>query len=311
MNDKKKKQLDSNSALLSQGLPFEFLVAKELSNLGFSPKGEYEYYKHNKAKERELFSIDNQALYVDEESKIRIELLLEVKYSNETPWVFFADPNDREYRPQSLNGLIPASLLEFDVIKGIKTKSGIPGGELEYAAYGIEASRKKEDYNRINHACRQLQWAFVDRYISYHSLRAISPLDLDIEFGYQRFFAVVVITNADLLFLNENVTLDQMQGSSLENITTKKDIVPLYRKIDSNLMNEALYEAQRMNTTGTLLSADTRAYFHHKNVHRAFRGTITEAPTIYWITNVSSMHALCQKLKEIAKLWINHKQASA
>lgn len=307
ISNKMNKQ-DSKTKLLSQGLPFEFLVAKELNDLGLEPTGDYEFFKSNKSNERVIFSIDNTATFKDEANKIIIELLVEVKYSNDDPWIFFKDPNKRKYCQQAKNGLIPISLEEFDIQKGLFENKNL---QFEYAAYGLQASSRKEDYNRIIHGCKQLNWAFIDKYISQHSLISITPEDIDIEFGFKRFYAPIIITNADLLMVSDNITLDDLQRKSIDEITSKKEIIPFFQKISSNTKNEAIRESQRLNLLEKTIKIHDTSYFHHNRIGRNLSLVITESPTVYWICNLSSIKNLCQLLLDTAIEWNEYKHASA
>ncbi|TGK08645.1 hypothetical protein EHO58_05490 [Leptospira selangorensis] len=284
-------------------------MAKKLSNLGLSPKGEYEYYKHNNNGDRQLFSIDNQGLLVDEDNKIKIELLVEAKYSKESNWIFFADPNLREYKPNAYCGIVPASILSFDILTKIKTKTDYSEAILEYSAYGIEASKEKENYNRIVSACRQLQWAFVDKYINYHVYRGAIPQTIDIDSGYLKFFAMIILTNAELLKIKDEVTLEQMKTSSIESLVTKEEIIPFFMRIDNDLKNQAVAETQRINAIGVYDNKDVRDYFQQDKIYRSFSGIITEAPTIYWISSIESLDKLCKQLVDYARLWLQYKES--
>jgi hypothetical protein len=207
--------------LLKSGLPLEFEVKKVLDKLGFWSKNEFSYFRENENNILTEFSydIDSEILVADH----CFELLIECKYRDEsTNWLFlpeeyndstrgigttdFRNTNDFFY-PKEYSDL-------FKVLNIIKVSP--------LCSKGIEICTTGQNPKTIDQAISQISYGIVDKVI----LAMEKQLKAEEEELFIYHHVPVIVTTANLLRLNKNVTIESIKAANeIHELSSNHDIL--------------------------------------------------------------------------------------
>lgn len=223
--------------LLKSGLPFEYEVKECFAKHGCTVWDEYSYIKEDENSIEKEFSYDLDANYWP--GGHSVDFMIECKYKTEpTKWFFTPDP----YAYQ--NDLTKNSFFHaVDYFSG----NHFPFNHHPYdnviekplgpfCLKGVEIYKNTSIETNITKAIHQLSYAFIEKLIGSMD----SQLDTDMKLFHKANFIhiPVIITNADLHLINENLTTrDIQQADSIEQISTKHDFLLFHNKIGEHLKN--------------------------------------------------------------------------
>lgn len=221
--------------LLKSGLPFEYEVKECFVKHGCTVWDEYSYLKEDENKIEKEFSYDLDANYWP--GGHSVDFMVECKYKTEpTKWFFTPDP----YAYQSdisgnsifhamdyfSNNWFPFKNPPYD--KVIENPLGA------FCLKGVEVLNNSFQETTITRAIHQLSYAFIEKLITSMD----SQLDTELFHKANFMHIPVIITNADLHLINENLTTKDIQrADTIEQISAKHDFLIFRNKIGGHLMN--------------------------------------------------------------------------
>lgn len=292
-----------SNSLLSSGLPFEFIVSKQLSDLKLSPAGQYTYDKEFDGDFKE-FSIDNIATLVDKDDSRTFELNIECKYNHDSVWVFFRDLNQMVMKPTVLAGIIPADVHKYEIMAKYKDLPGLKKLPLlDYATFGTLTNSKSEQYV-ITKAAKQLQWAFSDRFLKHLSLRDEIPVEYQMDAGFDNFFVPIILTNCPTVVIRNTVSLNDIKTKPISDITDPIDYIALYMEPDLNTRSSALKQYRRIIKPKVLKRLAQQFAMSESDLEQRIVKTLIYHPSTIWVANHEKLDTLLSFLKTQAKYWI-------
>jgi hypothetical protein len=223
--------------LLKSGLPFEYEIKECFVKYSCTVWDEYSYIKADENKIEKEFSYDLDANYWP--GGHSVDFMIECKYKTEpTKWFFTPDPYGYQ------NDLNQNSFMHvMDYFSGNQFPfRHIPYDKViekplgPFCLKGVEIYRDSSLEVNITKAIHQLSYAFVEKLISSMS----SQLDTEVEMFHKTNFihVPVIITNADLYLINENLTTKNIKSAKLiDDISTKHDFLLFHNKIGEDLKN--------------------------------------------------------------------------
>jgi hypothetical protein len=202
--------------LLKSSLPLEQLVAEKLTQLGFFVSGEYTYLRLDEAGLAKEFSVDiDVSRFVPDEERSwgDLNLAIECKYRHRNvSWIF-----GRRVNPELQSvGLVRVhdELTTISIDRDAIDKW--EGGLIE-CEKGIELTQTSNNPHDLEHGLSQLRHASVHRAFKQVSEQAQTLHESDL---LVIFDCPILVTTANLLVLNEGVTLEEIEGAeSLENVS--------------------------------------------------------------------------------------------
>lgn len=218
------------SCFLSSGIPLEHEIAAMLYDLGFHVRGEFPYTRYGQPENSDC-SIDIVAdayLPVKDKNTFRAELIMPIECKYRVPtksWLFMGDHNDGDFSPS-----LPAGMREFPAFTAYKYDE-MP--VIDFSCTASPALKATEINTQtgetqdkdIKHALNQLRYALpslMHRQISING--SCHPRD-----SRPFFIFPILVTNAPLRLMNENMTVESVSSaSSLDEISKAVDCVDLY-----------------------------------------------------------------------------------
>lgn len=296
--------------LLSNGLPYEFIVSKTINELGYYSEGPYEFLKIFSDKAISS-SIDNW-FYVKDSDEIGFEFLIECKFARpEKSWVFFSNVNETMMRPTSLSGIIPSH--GVDPTAGFKTSYLLPRKEplkthiknrdvyLEYMSFGIELDKNSSDNFIIKKAANQLQWALHEKLLRY--IWYLYEVPKDMRNDPIKMLVPVILTNAPLLEIAKDVTLEDLKTKPIHEITKRVEFLPLHVPMSGENLHASL------ETFKYLFTDQFLQYMHQddgvdiEDFTRVTKNILRKLPEIIWVTNDSNLKNFIEYIAVEAKKW--------
>lgn len=289
--------------LLTNGLPFEYVVARTLSEEGLYPKGPYTFHVNFTDKLIES-SIDNVATL--EEGNIAYRMLIECKYANlEKKWVFFREINHPLTIPTSLAGIVPGETHLLDISKSFRinprknVQIKIKKHDVDFAIMGLEVDNAKSDNKIITKACSQLQWATIDMYLKYQLFLYEQPESMRDNNAFTVFIPII-LTNAPLYYLRNDVTLADLSSSPLSAITTKADFVAFYHPLNYENKKAAFSLLGEYFPEKFYKTIKSEYSISEKDLKSQHGYVCSELPAMFWITNPEKLSLLMSFIKEKA-----------
>lgn len=201
----------------------EQIVAEKISLSGIHVLGEFAYLRKNEENNFSEFSVDLRASNLN---KIRedidiwstLELLIECKYASpDVNWIFARYPK--------LEPLTSNCLHNYDFLSSFWIRDTRPITEIEsdaqYVVNGLAITDDFADNKRIKHGLNQLRYA-VPRF-----LEKIASEDLLSDEEHPiRLFAPILVTNAPLRLLRQNVNFEDIRkANSLDDISDIHNVI--------------------------------------------------------------------------------------
>ena len=221
--------------LLKSGLPFEYEVKECFVKNGCTVWDEYSYLKRDENNIEKEFSYDLDANTW--QGGHSIDFMVECKYKTEpTKWFFTPDPYSYQQDLSKNSFFHPVD----HFTKNTFLFSRIPFDNVfeealgPFCLKGVEILRNQPIEVNISRAISQLSYAFIDKVISAFS----SQLDKDVDIFNDSIFLQIpmIITNADLHLINQNITTKEIENAnSIEEISTQHDFVIFHNKIGEHL----------------------------------------------------------------------------
>lgn len=209
------KSTNWKNKLLSSGVPLEHDLSRILADKGFSVSGEYPYTRRNFGDDVDCSTDIKACSYFPlGETEVltgELHLLVECKYrSDEKIWLFTPDVNKADYSPAYPNGIRSFesySTYHFDASRVrnlcIEPVVAMKGLEVNISNGDVHESSIKHGVNQLRYALPSLIHDLIDQNGSSH------PDDC------QPFFVLpILVTNAPLRMLRENVSLESVRGAS-------------------------------------------------------------------------------------------------
>jgi len=224
--------------LLKSGLPFEYEVQECFVERGCTVWGEYTYLREDEEKIKE-FSYDIDANYW--KGGYGLDFMIECKYKiKPTKWFFL--PHRYKYQDELDKNNFFHPLDHFSNYSFIFNK--VPYSDIfenclgPFCLKGIEVFENQYLEKNIRKSICQLAYSFVDRVIEcFDNQLNVSTFKNSIFLNVP-----IIVTNADLYLINEEVTTKQIEvAKSIEEISTKRNFLLFFNKIGSHLKeyNEA------------------------------------------------------------------------
>lgn len=225
------------NALLSSGLPLEYLVAEKLTQQGLQVFGEYSYTRRNEQDINTEFSVDLLAKYLLDDRQCGswgcLDLLIECKYRYcNTKWVFSPHPS---YRSQATNPvIINQDLCTRRISDRFLTNLY---EDLKVCLRGTEfhSGSRKDNPNEISHGLAQLHYAapsLVQRGL-HQQIDAKSDEELQIQAACS-----ILVTTASLHVLRRDASLESFyEASNLVDVAEEVDAL-IVRQIPGPQLQE-------------------------------------------------------------------------
>ncbi|OJY92697.1 MAG: hypothetical protein BGP13_19240 [Sphingobacteriales bacterium 40-81] len=220
--------------LLKSGLPFEYEVKECFAKNNCQVWDEYSYLKPDENNLEKEFSYDIDVNYWDLSGDNSFTFLVECKYKSEpTKWFFMPDPYCFQSELSQNSFLHPID--HFSGKKFLFNKHpyySIQEPLGPFCLKGIEIYQNQYLELNIFKAINQLSFAFVEQVIS--SIQN----QIEVENFYETtFFNIpIIVTNAELYRINENVTTDQIEkAENIDTISAKQDFLLFHNKIGESL----------------------------------------------------------------------------
>lgn len=218
--------------LLKSGLPFEYEVKQNFSKQGCTVYDEYIYSRADENNIQKDFSYDLDANYWRGAS---IDFMIECKFkTKDTNWFFLPDPfaylNDI-YRDDffHIGDYFVNPRFAFSRIE-VRNKAFI--GPL--CGKGVEILDNNFIETNIRKAINQISYAFIEKVIEGINEQLQTEMFFDTAF----ITVPIIITNAKLNIINENVTVKQIQNAkSIEEVSEQRDFLIHRSKIGNDLRN--------------------------------------------------------------------------
>lgn len=232
-NNMKNKWKD---VFLKTGLPLESEVSRLLEEKDFRNFGQYDYLRENKTGKTTEFSVDLHAAKFLNEGTLEywasVDLLIECKYVGAVAnWVFFPITNpvlvtkgyinvQQHFCPKRINN--EQQLRVFDT-------------NLAFCLKGTDLREDSANPEIITRGLCQLRYALPKLYIS----NARFQLDISSDVDTPIFFPCpILVTNARLFVLNEDVGIDKIKGAkSFNSIAEEKEMLIHYQTLGPELAN--------------------------------------------------------------------------
>jgi hypothetical protein len=203
-------------ALLSSGLPLEYLVAKKLSEGSFHIKGEYSYIRQNEQDVNTEFSVDLLAtkplIYEPKyEHWGNINVIIECKYRQpQKMWVFSPHPAMLSTLPISENPII---VNQYLCTRRIDPEHlSCFRKDVQYCIKGTELLENKRDNpNDISHGLSQLRYAAPRLVLDGLSSQIKANDDTSL---YIETVCPILVTTAPLYVLKSELNLEDFRGAS-------------------------------------------------------------------------------------------------
>jgi len=221
--------------LLKSGLPFEYEVKECFYKYGCTIWDEYSYLKKDESNIEKEFSYDLDANKWN--GGYSIDFMIECKYKTEpTKWFFTPDPYSYQNDLNQNSFFHPVdhfteNLFLFNRMPFYKVIEEPLG---PFCLKGVEIYHDKPVETNIFRAINQLSYAFIDKTISAFD----NQLDGEVKMFNDTVFLKIplIITNADLHLINENITTKEIENaSSIEEISTEHDFLIFHNKIGEHL----------------------------------------------------------------------------
>lgn len=221
--------------LLKSGLPFEYEVKECFVKNGCTVWDEYSYLKRDENDIEKEFSYDLDANTW--QGGHSIDFMVECKYKTEpTKWFFTPDPYSYQQDLNKNSFFHPVD----HFTKNTFLFNRVPFDNVfeealgPFCLKGVEILKDQPIEVNISRAISQLSYAFIDKVISAFS----SQLNKDVEMFSDSIFLQIpmIITNADLHLINQNITTKDIENaSSIEEISSQHDFLIFHNKIGEHL----------------------------------------------------------------------------
>lgn len=230
--------------LLKSGLPFEYEVKECFAKNNCVVWDEYSYIKNDENGLEKEFSYDINVGKWDTDENNSFQFLVECKYKTKpTKWFFI--PHPYSYQDELSQNSFLHSIDYFSDKKFIFQSypyDSIQSPLGPFCLKGVEIFDK--DYTDLNiiKAINQLSFAFVDE--------VINSIQNQIEFeqcNRTTFHNIpIIITNAELHLINENVTTEEIRNAvDIGSFSTKHDFLLFHNKIGESLRRHNLRKLSR------------------------------------------------------------------
>lgn len=269
MEERVKETTDWKKWLLKSSIPIEHAAASVLSAKNFFSWGEFAYIREDELSENKEFTVDlNCFSELNEDTKHSglLELLIECKYSSEDiRWVFVPQPNNSQ-----IDGVC------------IRYHDGLTGKKIvnnrflfNFSEYlpscirGVALQSNSFDPNTISKATSQIRYALPHLLQNRLSLLLQPSFSEDLSI---LFFVGLVVTNAPLFVLKDNLTLTDINNShkfsevteEVRAVTIDRDLTPLNynqgKKLTKILLNENEDYRNRLNAFIGLIKDDSELW---------------------------------------------------
>ena len=223
--------------LLQSGLPFEYEVKECFVKKGCTVWDEYSYLKKDENNIEKEFSYDLDANTWNNGHSI--DFMIECKYKTEpTKWFFLPDPYSyqQDLTKNSFFHPIDHFTKSNFIFNHYPFDNVIEKPLGPFCLKGVEIFKNQFIEINISRAINQLSYAFVDKIISAFE----SQLDQQSEIFAETVFLKIplIITNADLYLINENVTTKEIENAeTIEQISSKHDFLIYHNKSGEHLNN--------------------------------------------------------------------------
>jgi hypothetical protein len=262
--------------LLSSGFPLEFDVMNVLLANGFHVNGEQPFTRHSRGAPEEhsvdIFAHHYVPLKADDGNYSgQLLVLCECKYRRPgKSWLFMPDLNDPDFSPSMLTAL--RSFYSFTTYTYNSRAIGSFCAGFPTSLKGVEVQTDTADVydTDIRHALHQLRYAMPELFVT----QVLSTL-----FGHPDdckpiFFLPLIVTNAPLRMLHDNVTLDSvLRAESLDDLSDSLDIVDIHSPYSQDFRSHC--ERIFAGTCGQASRADPwtaikRIEEHYKQKHKEY-----------------------------------------
>jgi hypothetical protein len=218
--------------LLKSGLPFEYEVQECFVRKGCTVWGEFTYLREDEERVKE-FSCDIDANYW--KGGYGLDFMIECKYKvNPTKWFFLPHPYKYQDDLDKNDFFHPVDhFSKHSFIFNQFPYSNVFEGNLgPFCVKGTELFENQFLDINIRKAIHQLSYCFVNRVIDcFMNQLTVSTFKNSIFLNVP-----IVVTNAELYLVNENVTTDMIQSAtSIEEISSKQNFLLFYNKIGVHL----------------------------------------------------------------------------
>jgi len=247
-------------ALLSSGLPLEYLVAKKLAQIDFHVEGEYSYIRQNEQDVNTEFSVDLLATMPlickpKKEHWCNINVIIECKYRRcQKMWVFSPHPAMLSTLPISKN---PITVNQYLCTRRIDPEHlSCFRKDMQYCVKGTEiqvGSKGGYDPSGISHGLSQLRYAAPRRVLDGLSYQIKANEDTSL---YIETVCPILVTTAPLYVLKGELNLEDFDGASelsdvaeeVDALIVSQTIGPQLEEYCENLLADFL-EAQSNKVT--------------------------------------------------------------
>lgn len=226
--------------LLKSGLPFEYEVKELFVKNGCTVWDEYSYLKNDENNIVKEFSYDLDANKWN--GGYSIDFMIECKYKTEpTKWFFTPDPYSYQKELNQNSFLHPIDHFtennflfnQMPFYKVIEEPLG------PFCLKGVEIYNNKPVETNIFRAIKQLSYAFIEKTISAFDGQLDSEVKMFNDTVYLKI--PLIITNADLHLINENITTKEIEkASSFEEISSEHNFLIFHNLIGEHLREYSL-----------------------------------------------------------------------
>lgn len=215
--------------LLKSGLPFEYEVKECLIKHNCNVWDEYSYIRSDENNLDKEFSYDLDADLWSLKGNHCHNFMIECKYKTEpTNWVFLPDPYSHQQEVNSASFMHPLDYLinnQFLFTHPPYDKLKPPLGPC--CLKGIELFKDSFVETNIYKAINQLSYAFADKLVACFE----NQLKFKHTASTLYFNIPIIITNAELYLLNEQVkTTDIQDSEEITDISTRHDFLMFHNK---------------------------------------------------------------------------------